>query len=310
MLNLKSKNTHVVFDEYGMALVKGDELSWRDSIGRTVLAWIAYGKPEELRFPLEKCLVGNTSSLKLELFRHPNHKELSSRDHWSYFVIYRFLYSDKEDFDYLIKYGVPRMRGLNLWMKALAGNKKAEWWYYFWNIPFARFGNAWNRLIKCMDNCGYERSNEWWCGYEDGTDLHNRGWHLQANLSRWQKFWLHGPRFKLFSKEYHLEIILPAYALHNKAWQIYVMPESYKKAYLQKCLLSRVGESNILMRLLMGDTTVTQQDVDNYPHMTNYRPGVYLDETCRRDIREMTQQEAQYNTYERDLIIWLWKESK
>ena len=33
----------------------------------------------------------------------------------------------------------------------------------------------------------------------------------------------------------------------------------------------------------------------------------YLDETCRRDIRKLTPQEAEFNTYEKDLIIWLYQ---
>ena len=113
MLSLEAKNSYYQFDEAGMLIVPGDELSWRDSVGRTVLAWIAYGKPMPLARALERCYSeGN-------LWRHPKHTERSSRDHWSYFLIYRVL-----------RYGIipinelPRMRGMNLWMKSLTGNKK------------------------------------------------------------------------------------------------------------------------------------------------------------------------------------------
>ena len=88
------------------------------------------------------------------------------------------------------------------------------------------------------------------------------------------------------------------------------MPESQRKAKLKRILLQRVGKSNPMLRLLFGDTTVTQQEINNYPHMTGYRPGVYLDETCRRTIRELTAQEAEFNTYEKNLIIWLWNLKK
>jgi len=40
--------------------------------------------------------------------------------------------------------------------------------------------------------------------------------------------------------------------------------------------------------------------------MIGYRPGVYLDKSCFRDIREMTEHEAEYNSYEKDLIQKLW----
>ena len=63
-----------------------------------------------------------------------------------------------------------------------------------------------------------------------------------------------------------------------------------------------------MLRLLFGDEQVIYSDVRAYPHMTGYRPGVYLDETCRRTIREFTTQEAEFNTYEKQLILWLWKQ--
>ena len=50
---------------------------------------------------------------------------------------------------------------------------------------------------------------------------------------------------------------------------------------------------------------VTQEEVDNYPHMTGYRPGVYYP-TCDRTIRELTDKEAEFNSYEWDLIKYLW----
>jgi len=85
------------------------------------------------------------------------------------------------------------------------------------------------------------------------------------------------------------------------------MPASRKKEKLKRILLSRIGISNIMLRLLLGDT-VTQEEIDAYPDMTGYRPGVYLDETCRRDIRELTDKEAEFNCYEKQLIILLWKQ--
>jgi len=148
-LNLQSKTSYYQFDDAGMLVVPTDELSWRDSIGRTVLAWIAYGEPPPLARSLERCYSeGN-------LWRHPKHTERSSRDHWSYFIIYRKIKSNIEhrfhQFPYFIDQ-VPRMRGMNLWMKSLTGNKRAEWWYYFWAIPGARIGNFWLKLLRKIGN--------------------------------------------------------------------------------------------------------------------------------------------------------------
>ena len=287
MLNLQSKDTFYVFDEYGMLTVKSDALSWRDSIGMTVCAWIAYGMPDELVYKLEFCYNSNSC----ELYRHPAFNELSSRDHWSYFIIYRKLLYNGVWFDKFIK-KVPRMRGMNLWMRSITGNKLAEWMYYTLYIPGAILGNWWLEFCRVVGRIGPERSNNLWIATDDDNTY---GYYFQKTRTLWQKLWA----WIIFQT-------IPAYPLHNKGWQLYVMRKVPKRDTLRKILLKRVGKSNILLRLLYGDDTVTQEEVDNYPHMTGFRPGVYLDESCRRHIRELTPQEAEFNAYERDLIVKLW----
>ena len=178
------------------------------------------------------------------------------------------------------------MRGMNLWMHSLTGNRLAEFLYYLIYIPGAYLGNWWLKFCRLIGNIRPELPNDIWilpCGDSNtGTQyLHHR--------PLWQKLW---GRI--------IGITIPAYALHNKAWQIYVMPDSKRKEKLKRILLKRVGKSNIMLRLLFGDT-VTQEEIDNYPHMTGYRPGAYLN-TTRRTIRELKEQEAEFNTYEKDLI--------
>jgi len=296
-LNLTIQTTYHVFDEYGMLIVPSDDLSWRDSLGRTVLAWVAYEEPEELLDSIEECW----SNEQMKLYRHPGHNELSSRDHYSYFIIFE-KFARPDSFYKLIRL-LPRMRGLNLWMKSLIGNKRAEWWYYFWNIPFARIGNAWLRVCRKAGGIStVEYLNEDWIKIcPDGEML---GHFIQRTRT---------VRQKLFG--WIILNTIPAYALHIKAWQLYVMPSSKKRKKLDKILLKRVGKSNLMLRLLLEDRkdpnsgdNVTQEEIDNYPAMTGYRPGVYLDESCRRDIREMTPEESSANCYEVDLIKYLWND--
>ena len=310
MLNLKAKTSHVMFDSYGMAVVKGDERSWKDSIGRTVLAWIAYGMPYELHAALAKCFTLNKKG-KFGLYRHPAHKEKSSRDHWSYAIVLRILYDKEFNVNFISTQEwlnrIPRMRGMNLWMKSLTGNKRAEWWYYVINIPGARLGNWWLRKCRKWGRIWPEEDNRVWLGSHP-TRPGVPGYLILSERTPWQKLWA----WIIFTS-------MPAYALHNKAWQIYVMRKTPKRDTLRKILLKRVGKSNIMLRLLLEPEViynsdylkssyklVTQEEVDNYPNMTGYRPGVYLDETCRRDIRELTDKEAEFNTYEKSLIIWLY----
>ncbi|HUV82814.1 MAG TPA: hypothetical protein VMW53_07060, partial [archaeon] len=126
MIYRQSKDTFYVFDEYGMLTVKSDTLSWRDSIGMTVCAWIAYGMPGKLRYSLHKCwgvrqwkpktvigIIINGLLPNRILYRHPNKREKASRDHYSYYIIHAKLSMQVDQWFKLFIKGLPRMRGLN-----------------------------------------------------------------------------------------------------------------------------------------------------------------------------------------------------
>jgi hypothetical protein len=295
-LNLKTKTSHVIFDEWGMAVIKGDELSWRDSIGRTVLCWIAYGQPIE---GIDK-MISSLLFCYSHNCRHPQYPEWElSRDHLSYLLVFRRLF-----FGGYSNLPVYR-RGMYLWSLALQNNKLAEFLYYTLAIPGAYIGNAWLRFCRKVGRIKPERDNNWWIAMNDGGPYpqffpiairRTWGWRIQQNLWFWQKLWA----WIIFQT-------IPAYALHVKAWQVYVMPNSKKKEKLKRILLKRAANSNLILRMLFGDTTVSETDVSQYPNMTGYRPGVYLDESCRRDIREMDAVESEFNTYEVELIKWLYE---
>ncbi|MCK4815436.1 hypothetical protein KA005_06675 [bacterium] len=316
-LNLQAKDTYHVFDEFGMLIIPSDQ-SWekrscwkklwdkilkrewiptwsnkskRDSLGRRILAGLAYGFSPEMISGIEACYRNGV------LYRHPELDEIASRDHHSYFYIYR-KWTNQELPDF------PRMRGMNLWMKSLRGKTGAEGAYYLIYIPGAIIGNAWLRFYRKTGGIKSELTNKLWIA--GGNP--NYGTAMLYRRTKWQKIWA----WIIFQT-------IPAYPLHNRGWQLYVMPESRRKEILKRILLKRVGKSNIMLRLLFEPNViyntkywksscklVTQEEVAAYPHLTGYRPGVYLDETCRRTIRELTAQESKYNTYEKDLIIWLY----
>jgi hypothetical protein len=335
-LNLEYKG-YQYFDEHNLMLIDKDPFSYKDCGGRTVLAAITYDLPDELNYSIE--LLVRFEEDRYVLYRHPKHPEVSSRDHFSYIIIHRKLKADKIGKDLWLRYfikDVPFMRGLYLWMHTLIGNKLAEYFYYLlyipgayignvglylWMhtlignklaeyfyyllyIPGAYIGNVWNKLIRRVGKCKPERSNEWWG--EKYDDLAN-GVRLQRNLTRWQKFWLHGFKFKWRGKKQTIPFLIPTYSLHVKAWQIYVLPESRRKDKLKRILLKRVGKYNYLLRLLFGDKTVTQEEVENYRHMTNWRWGVNLDESCDRHV--VFAEDIEYNALETDLLKKIYYET-
>jgi hypothetical protein len=273
-----------------MMVVQEDILSWKDSMGRTVLTWIAHDMPEELEAAIESCLSFDLKDNRYRLRRHPGIWEKTSRDHWSYFIIFRKLKYEDWEFKKFVK-KIPSMRGMNLWVKSLAGNKSAERWYYRWAIPEAWLTNRWNKFVRVIGFIYPERSNYWWIDQYD--EKRNNGQVLQDSVTEWQKWWARK--------------LIPLYPVHVKGWQLFVMPDNPRKEILKRIIQKRIGEHNYMLRLLMGDTEISQEEIDTYPNMSGYRPGVPLNEPCDRDIYELPDQD---NLYEKVLLTWLFKKLK
>ena len=153
-------NLHFYWDKFGFLLIFGDPKSWRDAIGRLMEYLYAHSKLHEKNEALESCL--RLVDGKYVLLRHPalwvlygeksgiitmpdlniylieeKDEQLASRDHWSYFIQYMKNTRTEEEFaDFISK--VPRMRGMNLWMKTMKGSKWHQWWFYTIFNPGAR----------------------------------------------------------------------------------------------------------------------------------------------------------------------------
>lgn len=287
LLDFESKDLYHVFDDYGMAIVNGDNRSWRDSLGRNILMWIAY-KDSRLERGIENCL--RFENNEYILYRHPKvifeegYKNDISRDHWSYFIIYRKLKYSDEDFNNFIK-DVKVKFGLRSWVGALKGKVMPSLWYFLTQIMGCWLGNKWNKYIRKLAGVGDEYSNEDWNTV--GLAL-IRNMCFRVKMFRW--------------------MLIPTYPIHNKAWQIYVLPPSFLKDKLKEVLLQRIkdrnGNSNYLLRILYGDNTVTEEEVNNYEHMTGYRWGTNCDVTTKRDVKKVPKDKVVKNGYEKDLLVY------
>ena len=173
-----------------MLLITGDPKSWRDAIGRLMEYLYAHGKFHEKNEALESCLRMCDGYDKYVLLRHPafwstkspdpaeymyngDLREIfASRDHWSYFIQYKKnTLTDDEFADFISK--VPRMRGMNLWMKTLTGSKWHQWWFYTIFNPGAYLGNIVSNLITWIGRLGPEESIWWWI--EEHKEVANPG---------------------------------------------------------------------------------------------------------------------------------------
>ncbi len=297
-------NPHFYWDAWGMLLVTGDPKSWRDAIGR-LMEWLyAHDKLNEKNEALEGCLM--LVNGKYVLIRHPlfwiegqttntfdpneyqydkEGEEFASRDHWSYFIQYYKNTRTEEEFaDFISK--VPRMRGMNLWMKTMKGSKWHQWWFYTIFNPGALLGNIVSNLITWIGRLGPEESIHWWI---EGSNP-NKGTEMLYNLSKWQKWWQ-----RIFT------IITPFYPIQNRGWQLKWLPEHKRKERQKRILLRRTDRGNLIVRALFGDTHISELELQKYPEVTGDRSGVKLNRSTKRTIGKIHNTE---NCYKKKLA---WK---
>lgn len=100
------------------------------------------------------------------------------------------------------------------------------------------------------------------------------------------------------------------YAFHLACWQFYTLPKDYNpvlKRILRKIMLNYCEEQNFLCRLLLGDKTVTQEQVENYVSKEGFRWEAYLDGSWANYHNEKSQvwktKYLKYNQMDRDCLI-------
>lgn len=273
---------YFIFDEWGMPLITGDPNSWKDSIGR--LLEMEYAKNGLTRTvkALDDCLYYSEGRYRLK--RHPGYEEHSSRDHWSYFLMYLYNRTTSEGIPMKVSFmcitsNIPSMRGMNLWIKTLRGNKRAEWWFYtIFNLG-AYIHNFMDWAIVGIGNLGPECDNYYWLVF--GSDY-------QRTKTRWQSLWS-----KIWGK------VVPFYPVQNRAWQLKFLPESKRKERQKRIYLKRTDHGNYIVRALFGDTDISQEEADNYPEMGGDRSGVRLNLSCDRYIHQIKNTQ---NCYKRKLL--------
>lgn len=235
-----------------------------DSIGRTFISYFNY-KDERFLEGIEDCWVKKERNWFWKLlgkkyyyqgYRYPTHYDQDlSRDHLLYSIL-AFKYSGYYSNDKLKEF-VKHLRfkiskrftfTINLWFwtRAVCKNKFYERLFYAIDIPFFQFIRLWNKIIYKIAPFERENSQDEWIK-------------IQNELK---------PKriVKLAS------LLFPIYALHNKSWQIYLMPDSKRKRKLQKICLDLAPKYNYVIKMLLGDKkSFTKKAVWNYKSMTSGR---------------------------------------
>ena len=246
----------VVVDSNNMMLIRGDEESWKDSVGRTALGFIAYGDKKFFK-AVNKC--------SNKMVRHPDHPPGDiSRDHVNYmFIMWQYMWQYGLDWclSLTARANVYKMRNKLKWKLSEDHNMTIDMWLW---IQALCHKHVTLFYVVCII---LHLLNLWWnnvCWILGWFSLEeDQNTYISVEPSRWKKF---------ISKKMY-----PMYSLHNFAWQLYVMDSHPLRWVLQKICLLNTGRYNYLVKLLLGGK-VTQEQVDNYKEMTNYRWGVYLND--------------------------------
>jgi len=255
----ENKETYFYVDEWNMVMVNEGTLSWRDSIGRTFDGYIAWGDPRFID-GVRDC----SRIYPYKLQRHPAHATNDmSRDHVSYaLILFAFIKSWVDFFKVAgkLKWRISKkhtMRGLWLWVK---GFKHPVWRFLFYVAKiFEMLGMLiWNRSLRIIARVKPERTQEEW----DPETVHNR-----TKIQIWA-----GKK------------VFPAYALHNFAWQLHVLPDCFGKRILKKIGLLMTGRTNYVTRHLFGGKVDLEQ-VRKYKSMTGGRWTTTLDELNDRWVK-------------------------
>jgi hypothetical protein len=295
----------MLYKPYGW--MKPDDVGFGDALLRTGRAFLAWGR-EEMQEGMLSCfrkfdMINYKNKYWYQGARAPlRHGEDDfSRDQLSGFIYSMFLRGDKERMFEIIKhipYRISRRFIMTpdfwLWIKAIQGKKWAEILWHISNIitlPIMIHG--WNRLVNLI------------MGYKEIGQNDYKPYEI---LLRHQKF---NKVQKFLDSSFY-----PSYATHHVCWYLECVPDSFLKKCVQKIILWQVEKGNYVERLLCGDKTVTQKDVDSYIPMTEYRWSSKLNgsevgptripEEWDEDLIE----KLKVNQMDRDMLLWLWEKKK
>ena len=103
------------------------------------------------------------------------------------------------------------------------------------------------------------------------------------------------------------------FAFHLACWQYYTLPQDYNpvlKRILRRIMLAYCEKENYLCRILLGDKTVTWEEVDGYISQEGFRWEAYIDGSWpnyhNEKSEEWKKKYLKYNQMDRDCLITMW----
>lgn len=263
-----------------------------DSIGRTALAYIAYGDKslmESVMFCYDKVPIirkGKTKRFYYHGFRYPDYwKDDLSRDHVTYTMIgLKYVGASKalkefvEGQRWRISERYTFTIDMWLWSRGIIGKRWARALYYMITIPMMSFSVLWSRALHWFGAFGEEEHQD--------DFVPSRPEELTATQRKVRKW------------------MFPTYALHILGWQLTCLPGSRAKRILKRICRGWVGRHNYLLRVLFGERTEKlKEQCRTYLPMTSWRWGTRLDGTNDRACKVITDPKlTEFNALDQDIL--------
>ena len=261
-----------------------------DAIEKALHAYIAY---EDSRFinGIESCWTWQNGKFIGKRYPEFKFNDIGiSRDHTIYSFVAWKLSKMNNNHLYLRAKALPFMLGneigltmtpsLWLWLRLISGKKIGLLWYP--SILVANFiKNIWNKLISFLFNFSLKETP-------------------QENFVKGKKNW----------KD---KLLVPTFELKLRAFQLFVLPNSWFKRVIQKVCLWNTPSENILLKLMFGSKKVTQEQVDNYKSMCGDRWSDELNPERTRGgylYIDTNEEFLKANVQDKDLLLKIWDYSK
>lgn len=273
-LDINNKNSGEIIDDYGLvttrdALLKDDIYkAVGDSIGNTSDAYFAYDYKPFIQ-SVKNCFIEKTDKKGnyIQGYRHPIHFDREyndmSRDHITYTLIMmkhsgelEFLKKLSKNLRWKISDRYTFTPDSWLWMKGIAGNSFAMFFYYLIAIPVTFLSVLWNKIIYKLGGFGPEVPQDEFVAVKE-SELSKR---------------------KIFFRK----IKYPIYAVFQSGFSLYVSPDSIGKTILKKIFLWNIDPQNFMLRIMFGGK-VKEEDVYSYKSMHGTRFTTYLSDLNDRE---------------------------
>jgi len=222
-----------------------------------------------------------------------------SRDHLTTSLLSLSLYSERLELhpfhpmmDIIKETGLiisPMARktlSLNLWTKAIIGNKKAEWFFYLLEILTILF------IYLPVYKLGMFIANY-------GEEVDQEDYVKHPILQELPKY-----------KQVINKIIYPSYSMLISGYQLYVLDNfPLMRRILKKLRLQMIGKTNYVQQMLFGKKGIPREKIENFKAMQGGRWSGYLNSRNDRDMKILDPQPI-FNNIDVDLARFLYNKTQ